>query len=188
MADHSLLRLFFTAWLALHTGWATLAWADELQTTAACFIHSAEHLREHLKQTSASAQPNSAQRPPVTVQLEIADTAEARSTGLMHRQHLADDAGMLFVFPNQRAGHSGFWMYNTLIPLDIAFLDNDGYIVRVLTMVPCPHHRPGQCRSYRPDAPYWRAVEMNAGFFDRQQLSEGDRLLVGKACLPESPP
>lgn len=179
MPNHLLLRLFLAVYLAVPIGWATPAWADELQTAAACFIHSPEHLAG----PSADPHPSSAQRPPVAVQLEIADTAEARSTGLMHRKRLDDDSGMLFVFPGARAGHTGFWMYNTLIPLDIAFLDNDGYIVRVLSMVPCPHDRPGQCRSYRPDVSYRRAVEMNAGFFGEHQLREGDRLLIGDACL-----
>lgn len=194
MVGHLPLRVLFAAYLILHPGWAVLAWADALQTTAACFIPSPEYPNGALDGTQPdntqlnSTQLDSAQRSPTMVQLEVADTTEARSTGLMHRKHLADDAGMLFVFPSQRAGHTGFWMYKTLIPLDIAFLNDDGYIARVLSMVPCPHHRPRQCRSYRPDVPYSQAVEMNAGFFDRHRLREGDRLLIGETCLSEAAP
>lgn len=177
----SLARLIFGSCLALLVCVATPLGANELQSTPACFIRTAENPRSE----ADTALSDRAQRSSVAVQLEVANTAESRSTGLMHRKHLAADAGMLFVFPAKRAGNSGFWMYNTLIPLDIAFLDRDGVIVRVLTMAPCPHHRPGQCRSYRPDAPYWRAVEMNAGFFEQHRLREGDQLLIGAACGAE---
>src|SRR5690625_3295048 len=152
---------------------AALAKTGSLRTIPACFVSTGE---------KADRPPTGAARPPVVVQLEIADTADARATGLMHRQHLDADAGMLFVFSAQRPGNTGFWMYNTLIPLDIAFLDDDGHIGRILTMTPCPHQRATRCPSYRPGVPYRQAVEMNAGFFDRHSLSEGDRLLTGASC------
>lgn len=124
----------------------------------------------------------------IPLRLEIADTPESRSTGLMHREHLPPDAGMLFIFSATRPGHAGFWMYNTLIPLDIAFLDEEGRILRILGMVPCPHRTPSRCRSYSPNVSYTKALETNAGFFVRHGLQPGDRLQVGDECRPEASP
>lgn len=61
--------------------------------------------------------------------VELADTAEARARGLMFRESLAADAGMLFVYESPR--RAAFWMKNTLIPLDIIFADATGTVTRV---------------------------------------------------------
>jgi uncharacterized protein len=90
--------------------------------------------------------------------VEIAADPPSRQTGLMHRTELAADAGMLFLFPDDRTG--GFWMKNTLIPLDIAFLSAEGEVVEVLQMEPC---EADPCPSYSPDGAYRSALEVNAG-------------------------
>ena len=64
----------------------------------------------------------------------VADDAPMRRQGLMFVEDLGDLDGMLFVFEEERSG--GFWMKNTLIPLDIAFFDSEGHSVGTLTMVP----------------------------------------------------
>jgi uncharacterized protein len=107
----------------------------------------------------------------VTVAVEIADSPEERQTGLMHRESLDENAGMLFLFP---AGHrGGFWMKDTVIPLSIAFVGKDGRISRILDMEPC---RAEPCWIYDPGVPYQRALEVNRGAFARWGVEEGDRL------------
>lgn len=64
------------------------------------------------------------------IQVEVADTFQSRETGLMCRTHLAPDRGMLFDFKRPTDG-IGFWMHNTLIPLDIIFIRPDGAVLSI---------------------------------------------------------
>lgn len=85
-------------------------------------------------------------------EVEIAQTPAARTRGLMFRQELAEKEGMLFVF-EEEAKHS-FWMKNTLIPLDIVWIDSRGKIVDIAQNVPpcasdfCPSYAPTKAAKY----------------------------------------
>lgn len=113
---------------------------------------------------------------PLTV--ELADTPAQHARGLMQRESLGEYQGMLFRYAAVRPGSSGFWMYQTLIPLDIAYLDQQGRIVKTFTMLPCGNDDPSQCRSYAPGKNYQFALEMNAGFFAEHDIRMGDRVTV----------
>ena len=112
----------------------------------------------------------------VTLQVELARTAAARERGLMNRRTLGAKAGMAFLYPQNHRG--SFWMKSTLIPLDIAFADARGKILRILTMQPC---RRDPCRLYDPKVTYRLALEVNAGSFRRWGVKAGDRIRVTRS-------
>ena len=102
----------------------------------------------------------------VTLTVEVASRADQRNRGLMFRESLDELAGMLFVFEEDRMG--GFWMRNTLIPLDIAYLAADGAVLEVVYGVPL------STEVLRPAQPYRYALEVNGGWFERQGFGVGD--------------
>jgi uncharacterized protein len=111
----------------------------------------------------------------VFVEVEVADEGIERRFGLMGRTNLPADRGMAFLFPEPTAG--SFWMKDTLIPLSIAFWDEDGAIVAILDMQPCPGD---DCPSYDPGVDFVGALEVNQGFFEEHGIDVGDRVrLVG---------
>ncbi len=111
--------------------------------------------------------------PRVVLKVEIARTDAERARGLMNRRSLAAKAAMVFLHPSDNRG--GYWMKNTLIPLDIAFYNGRGKILRILTMQPC---RRDPCRVYDPNVVYRGALEVNAGSFRRWGVRTGDRVSV----------
>jgi uncharacterized protein len=108
---------------------------------------------------------------PVRIRVEVADSSEERSRGLMFRETLATDAGMVFLAEEPTTG--GFWMKNTLIPLSIAFWDRNERIRAILDMEPC---REDSCPVYYPEVSWIGAVEVNQGFFHRNDVEVGDRV------------
>ena len=109
----------------------------------------------------------------VEVAVEVADSREERARGLMERDELAEDAGMIFLYDDETSG--GFWMKNTRIPLSIAFYGEGGEILRLLDMEPC---RSDPCPFYDPGVSYRGALEVNRGAFERWGVEEGDVLRV----------
>lgn len=102
------------------------------------------------------------------IKAEVAANEADREQGLMFREHLADNQGMLFIF-DQAAGHC-FWMKNTLLPLSIAFLADDGTIVNIENMAPETenNHCPRQAVRF--------ALEMNQGWFSKKGLKAGAKI------------
>jgi uncharacterized membrane protein (UPF0127 family) len=107
-----------------------------------------------------------------TFRVWLALEADQREEGLMFvpENEIADDQGMLFVFPDER--YLGFWMKNTITPLDIAYARMDGTIVTthtmpILTLQTFPSYEPALF-----------ALEVKAGTFDRLGIGPGDRLEI----------
>ena len=105
--------------------------------------------------------------------LEIAVTPAERARGLMHRESLAENAGMLFVFSAERT--LNFWMKNTLIPLDILYMDSDGIVVDIQMMHPQPGVPDSELRNYPSAAPAQYALEINAGLAESLGFEVGNR-------------
>ncbi len=106
----------------------------------------------------------------VELTVELARTAGERSRGLMDRQELPEDGGMLFIFSGDT--EAGFWMKDTLIPLSIAFIAADGTILDVQEMEPLSEDK------HRPPAPYRYALEVNQGWFEERGFGTGDRVEI----------
>jgi len=114
-----------------------------------------------------------------TWQVEIADTDEKQILGLGQRDHLDEWAGMLFVY--DEPDYRSFWMQGASIPLDIAFIDADGVIVRIHTMTVEPG-RVGD-RHYFSGAPALYALEVAAGTFERLGIVRGDQVELPQTVL-----
>lgn len=110
--------------------------------------------------------------------VEIAESPQQRALGLMHRSSLASDSGMVFLFPEEQPPEEVFWMYNTLIPLSIAFIDAQGRIGSIRHMEPCTSPFPQYCANYAAGVPFNSALEVNQGFFEQNNLGVGDRVIL----------
>ncbi|WP_010627013.1 DUF192 domain-containing protein [Halomonas sp. KM-1] len=108
------------------------------------------------------------------LEVELARSSAERQKGLMDRDHLAADAGMLFLYTEPQSPQGGFWMYRTRIPLDIAFLDAEGRIAAKATMQPCPSQNPYDCPVTLAGVTYHAALEVNAGYFEAHDIEVGD--------------
>ena len=101
--------------------------------------------------------------------LQVARSSKQKSHGLMFREQLAPDQGMLFVY--HRAGDYRIWMKNTLIPLTVIWLDDDTEVVEIRLLQPC---RQVSCPSYGAGSPARYILELHADEYHRFQV--GDRL------------
>lgn len=108
----------------------------------------------------------------VKLQVEIADSPAEQAEGLMNREKLGENRGMLFVFPSEEV--RSFWMKNTLIPLSIAYMDSEGRIIDIQEMKALDDEPP----HYVSAEPAKYALEVNKGFFDKHgvQIGDGTRL------------
>jgi len=107
-----------------------------------------------------------------TVQAELADTEAKQVRGLMFRDSLPKDAGMLFVFPKE--GRHSIWMMNTSIPLDIIWLDKDKKVIKVEESAqPC--NALLICRTYSAGSEDMYILEVNAGYAKRHNIKIGTK-------------
>jgi uncharacterized membrane protein (UPF0127 family) len=110
--------------------------------------------------------------------VELAVRPEQHTLGLMERRQLPDSAGMLFLYDATQPDSSAYWMYRTLIPLDIAYIDSAGTIRSIRHMEPCRTMLAQGCPTYPAGAPFRAALEVNAGYFARHGVRTGDRVLL----------
>lgn len=109
------------------------------------------------------------------LEVEVAANEVQRQVGLMNRESLSENKGMLFVF--QSDGFMNFWMKNTLIPLDMLFIDTGGYVRHIVhNAVPCTADLDKDCPKYNSGASVQYVLEINAGLAKKWQLREGDKV------------
>lgn len=101
--------------------------------------------------------------------VEVADSADERALGLMNRESMPSSAGMLFVFPETQP--VGFWMKNTLIPLDMLFVDEGGTVARI-------HHKaiPLDPTPIASGGPVRYVLEINGGLAAAMGITEGSQI------------
>lgn len=104
----------------------------------------------------------------ITVPVEVAADNASREKGLMFRKHLPENSGMLFVMDRNDA--VCMWMKNTLIPLSVAFIDKDGFIINIEKMKPLTL----DIHCSKAKAAY--ALEMNETWFEKNRVKPGDRI------------
>ena len=115
----------------------------------------------------------------VTIHAEIADTPLKRSVGLMYRDHLKKDHGMLFFFSEPQAW--SFWMKNTKLSLDLIWLDAKKRVTHIERNVPICTKTDESCPQYRPngdDAMY--VLEITGGTVDGYKIEKGTKLQFGQ--------
>jgi uncharacterized membrane protein (UPF0127 family) len=110
--------------------------------------------------------------------VEVADTDAKRERGLMFRESMPDDHGMIFLF--DVADKYPFWMKNTDIPLDIVYLDENRKVVDFHTM------KPHDETPTPPDSPALYAIELNGGMVKKLKIAKGDIVALPEKLLKHS--
>ena len=118
-------------------------------------------------------EPNKLQVVPLTIgihviQAEYASSNEERMQGLMFRKQMGTNEGMMFRF--DRNGKVCMWMKNTLLPLSVAFIDEEGSIINIEDM------QPETLDSHCAEKPARYALEMNQGWFKRKNIKSGSKI------------
>jgi uncharacterized membrane protein (UPF0127 family) len=110
------------------------------------------------------------------INAQVAATPEQRSIGLMWRQDMPTNEGMLFVF--EKPAQQCFWMKNTLLPLTAAFMEDDGTVVNLADM------KPQTTESHCSAKPVRFVLEMNQGWFAKRGITPGQRLQGAAFAAP----
>ncbi|MCK5332585.1 DUF192 domain-containing protein [Candidatus Parcubacteria bacterium] len=102
--------------------------------------------------------------------VEIANTYQKREKGLINRENMLSDSGMLFIFT--RKGNHNFWMKNTLIPLDIIWIDENMKIIYIeKNAQPCNVE---PCETFGPNQKAKYVLEINGGLVGEMEIEVGD--------------
>jgi len=120
-----------------------------------------------------------------SIYLEIAETVDKRSKGLMFRKSLEANHGMLFIFP--KMGYWTFWMKNTLIPLDILWMNESGKILHVESRVPICTKTDDSCPRYYSTQESRYVLEIQAGMAKKLGLTPGKQLNISLPFRPPTP-
>jgi uncharacterized protein len=116
------------------------------------------------------------QHPDLVIRVELAENPLTWTRGLMFRNSLPADSGMLFVFPGEAI--QSFWMKNTKIPLDMIFISGDDKIVDIKNnFLPCTAD---PCPSYQSVAPAKYVLEINGGISQSRGINIGDNVKIEK--------
>jgi uncharacterized protein len=108
------------------------------------------------------------------IHAEIADTPKKRAEGLMFREHLPTDRGMLFTFG--QAQPWTFWMKNTKIPLDIIWMNEKKQVIHITHRAPICTRTDDGCPQYQPNDPALYVLELGGGEAERLKLEKGSKL------------
>jgi len=109
----------------------------------------------------------------VRVFAEVADDNDERAKGLMFREKLEENNGMIFIF--EQENEIAFWMKNTLIPLDIIFIGKNFKIVDIKNAVPC---KQDPCQLYKPQKSAQYVLEVNSGFAEKNGIKVNDEVEI----------
>jgi len=139
-------------------------WAAALASLCFSVVAAAQEGQQRLAQIRLNAGIHN-------INAELATTPEQREIGLMFRTSMPAGDGMLFVF--ERPSQQCFWMKNTLIPLSVAFLADDGSVVNIDDMK--PQTLDGHCST----KPVRYVLEMNQGWFAKRGIKSGSRVRGG---------
>lgn len=110
-----------------------------------------------------------------TVTLEVADNRTERSRGLMNRESLCSNCGMLFLYEDSE--NQAFWMKNTSIPLDIIFISADQKVINIEHADPEPNTSDEDLTVYRSRGPAKYVIEVNQGFAEEKSIERGTEVV-----------
>lgn len=111
----------------------------------------------------------------IEIQVEVVYTTEGLANGLSNRDSLDDMHGMLFLFPEE--DYRSFWMLNMKFSIDIIYIDKYGFIVDIKkNCKPCED--PDDCIPYDSSQKAQYVLEVNAGFTEKHNIQEGDRVII----------
>lgn len=152
-----------------HNGGAATVWMAALALLTLCVVVLPAALAwAELPRSALSIETASGRRYRFTV--EVARTAPEMAQGLMYREKMADEAGMLFVYVHEQP--ATFWMKNTLIPLDILFLGGDGQIRHIH-----PQAKPLSLDSISSGVAVKAVLELNGGLAAKLGIRIGDHVV-----------